>query len=563
MKKIVLLGLLFFCLFFYRKIFLGEVLYCCDNFLITIPSKVFLIEQLRQGIFPLWNPYIFSSTPFFADLNLALLYPLNVLYAVLSPFQALTWGILLNVLIALTGTYVFARSLKLSRLGSFVSALVFGFSGTMMVYTNNAPMIQVASLLPWIVWSVGRYLDQPKGITLVTAVLLTSIQILAGHPQLTFYTWLFVFVYAFWQYGWRKTMQLFPLGVLIFLLTAVQTFPFLEFVRHSTRPQGDYTYATFDSLNPLSIVRLLFPFLIGNLSRGYALAFGGSMYGYVGIIALILVLFAKRKDRTVQFFLLSAAASFLLALGKFTPVFWLAYLFIPGIGSFRSPQHFLLLYTMSIAMLAGAGVQRFGRMRLLLIVVIFLELFIFSRYNLLTVPESQTQRWMAVATNTAEQFGQLDEFSEKILVDQNLFPNPNARGWPFIDMAGETAWQATILRPNLNMLYHLPSIDGYASLVLRTYQKDIAPQTTDPTGVDLRNISSDLLKKLGVRFFLTKGIDTITHVEELSGWQPQGPPSMPVPTSVRYGMFLSLIGLVVTTVTGFTWKGEKRRVTKH
>ena len=40
----------------------------------------------------------FSGSPFFADINLALLYPMNALYFILPPFQALTVGALLDIL---------------------------------------------------------------------------------------------------------------------------------------------------------------------------------------------------------------------------------------------------------------------------------------------------------------------------------------------------------------------------------------------------------------------------------------------------------------------------------
>ncbi|MBI3577693.1 hypothetical protein HY086_06675 [Candidatus Gottesmanbacteria bacterium] len=466
-KLVLLLFITLTGVFFWRQIFGGEVIYCCDNFLINIPSKVFLIEELRQGRFPLWNPYIFSGTPFFADINNALLYPLNALYAFLSPFRALTLGVILNFLIALTGVYVFARSIKLSAFGSFVAAIVFGFSGTMVVYTNNAPMLQVAALLPWVVWAVSQ--------NIIIAVLVTSLQIISGHPQLTYLTWLFV---AAWVLAFRRSIPRFGLVILlVFLLTAVQTLPFLEFVKLSTRAGGGYAYATFDSLHPLSIVRLILPTIVGNLSEGFVIAQGGSVYGYVGVLALLLAFFVKRRDPVVKFFIFAAILSFILALGKYTPVYWIAYHILPGLASFRSPQHFLLLYTFSMAILAGFGADRWKKP--IIIAVVFIELFAFSRNNLLSVPIAQVNGWMDEAKKTAQKFN-------RPFVDQASFPYPFAMGKPFIDIPAETEWQAKILRPNLNMLYHIPSADGYASLVLKTYRDAMNPNGSDPTGVDLR-----------------------------------------------------------------------------
>ncbi len=534
----IILFIVLIAIFFYRELFLNRVIYCCDNFLINVPAKVYLIEELKQGRFPLWNPYIFSGTPFFADINNALLYPLNILYASVSPFGALTWGIILNFMIALVGIYLFARSLKVSPFGSFVAAIVFGFSGTMVVYTNNAPMIQVASLLPWVLWGVSK--------NLIVGVLFASLQIVSGHPQLTYLTWLFVCVYLLWLLtrshpvriqGETFIKQFIILISLIFLLTAVQTIPFLEFVRLSTRFNGDYRYATFDSLHPLSVARLIIPNIVGNLSEGFVLAQGGSVYGYVGVLALLLALFAPRKKSAVRFFVFTAIISFMLALGKHTPVYWVAYHVLPGLSYFRSPQHFLLLYTFSIAILAGFSAQQLVQKKFiqkLIIIIIFAELFLFSRNNLLTVPEAQVADWLADAKVTAQK---LDD-QGRILVDQKTFPNPYAKGKPFIDVAAETSWQAKILRPNLNMLYHIPSYDGYASLVLQKYRDFINPNSKDPTGVDFRNISIEQLKSFGS--------PDITKEREA------------IDRATRVGLRFSIVGLLALGVVALTSVRERK-----
>lgn len=613
MKKLYL-WILFFALifvFFYRQIFGGEVIYCCDNLLINIPSKLFLVEELRQWRFPLWNPYIFSGSPFFADLNLALLYPLNAFYFLLPAFRALTTGIIVNFLIALIGMYVFGRSLKLSSNASALAAIVFGFSGTMVVYTNNVPMLQVASLVPWMVWSVRQYLLLPSGKSLSTAVIVASLQIVAGHPQLTYYTWLLIAGFIVWELtgsrpvikqninGQGETLThtllraMFLMGI-VFFLTAVQTLPFLEFVRLSTRINRGFDYATFGSLHPLSIIRFILPNSVGVLREGTAWARGGSVYGFTGVMSLLLALFVPKKNRYARFFFIAAVVSFLLALGNYTPVFRFAYLVIPGVASFRSPEHFLLLYTFSVAVLVGLGLDELrglrrlrrvigwigaggivwgilllvnasafpgvvaqlavlyptrileklhgfpdGMMvtitrligqdllvtsgillvatfllrkkRKLLIVLVFLELFLFSRNNLLSVPNEVAQRWLGTVQQKASQLGNVDWRQYRTYVDPSVYPYPAMKQFGVFDWDRESAWQVEILRPNLNMVAHLPAIDGYASLIYRDYAEYLNKNQADPTGVTLDDPTGAKKKRLGVvpagapRIFLVTG----------------------------------------------------------
>ncbi len=40
--------------------------------------RLFAAVSLKQGVIPFWNPYVFSGMPFFADVQAAVLYPLNL-----------------------------------------------------------------------------------------------------------------------------------------------------------------------------------------------------------------------------------------------------------------------------------------------------------------------------------------------------------------------------------------------------------------------------------------------------------------------------------------------------
>ena len=92
------------------------------------------------------------------------------------------------------------------------------------------------------------------------------------------------------------------------------------------------------------------------------------MYGYVGVLPLVLVLVAPRRNAVVRFFLIVVFISFISALGKYTPFYPLLYRIVPGLESFRSPQHFLLLWTFAIAILAGYGSQKLARAKKLLVI---------------------------------------------------------------------------------------------------------------------------------------------------------------------------------------------------
>src|SRR3989339_1620859 len=50
------------------------------------PLRFLMVEQMKSGILPLWNPYIFCGYPLLATFQVGFFYPLSLLYYLL-PFK--------------------------------------------------------------------------------------------------------------------------------------------------------------------------------------------------------------------------------------------------------------------------------------------------------------------------------------------------------------------------------------------------------------------------------------------------------------------------------------------
>lgn len=641
-RQYIALLILFIIIFFNKQLFFGEVFYCCDNIAINVPSKVFLIEELRHGRFPLWNPYILSGSPFLADINLGLLYPLNLLFLMFPPFRALTIGVIIDFIIAAIGMFVLGRSLRLSQFASTLSSIIFTFSGTLVVYINDVPLLHVAVLLPWIIWAWITYFTYPTKKFFLILVGLLSLQIIAGHPQLTYYTWLFGIAYVVFVNPLsikQKTISLLSVGGLVFLLSSIQLIPFIELVHASTRIGMGFDYASFGSLNPFNMFRFFIQRLVGNLSQGKDWLQGGSVYGYIGVLPIILLFFVPFKNIRVRFFLATAVTSLLLALGKYTPVFFIAYKLVPGLGSFRSPGHFLFLYTFSLALLAGFGIEealnsvrrkvflkillcigiiflvapvwlvdwgvyplmiipkfrllapsvkgevifmilenlyiigtlllvaRVVNKRAVFLFVVFLELFLFSRDGFVSVSEERLSEWLQKGNETAKLMKEAENY--RIFVSPKLYQNPVKKefGIPYAER--ETAWQTEIVRTNINMLYHLSTIDGYASLIYRPYKELFQKEGGDPTGIEFGDMSTIDWNTLGVRYVLARPDELVFKTNPLfvAIWHdsnkvlyesPHAQPAKSANTfyygSIVAGEILSLTGAVVFFMLMVFWR---------
>lgn len=542
------------CLFFFKQLFFGKVLYCCDNATINIPSKIFLASELKEGRFPLWNPYIFAGSPYFADINLGTLYPLNIMYVLFAPFRALTVEVILSYVIAILGMYLLSRSIGLSVIASFYASLVYTFSGTIASYSNNVSMLHVAALMPIVLWSTIYFLQKTNIKSFLIASLFISLQIVSGHPQITYFTLVLsmVLIATYPKLSLKnKLTYSFLLYVFAAGLTAIQWIPFIEFASLSSRVHAGFAYASSGAFTPLGIVRLFLPNAIGDLSGFGAWAQNGSLLGYIGIIPLLVCLLPAKKNYFRLFFIITAIVSFLASFGVFSPVYFVLYYLLPGLKYMRSPEQFLVLYTISMACIAGFGFDSlkglnkslsvfiylavaaifFGLigiasgdtiiryssanavisgvllsltyiiakkfksiLRIAVISFTILELFIFSSHNILSVPETATTSIDSVVIKD------FDWKQQRIFVDHTAIRYPLAKPFPKYDYINESLWQLKVLKPNILMDVY-PRADGYASMVYEKYRKFIDSASSDPTGVHM-SFNSENLDILGIKYIV-------------------------------------------------------------
>jgi hypothetical protein len=66
--------------YYYPLTFTDRILYDFDVWVFFYPLHQYGADALRAGRFPLWTPDIFLGSPFFANAQTALLYPLNLVF---------------------------------------------------------------------------------------------------------------------------------------------------------------------------------------------------------------------------------------------------------------------------------------------------------------------------------------------------------------------------------------------------------------------------------------------------------------------------------------------------
>ncbi|MBI3978793.1 MAG: YfhO family protein [Chloroflexi bacterium] len=204
----------------------------------------------------------------------------------------------------------------------------------------------------------GRVLGvcPPVG-TLAAGAVVVAFQVFAGHTQELYLSLLAAGVYALGRPPrLRRAAGLAAMVALGLGLAAVQLVPALELSALSIRSGGlSGREAVSFSLPPWRLPDALLP----NYAQAPFAEFSASV-GLVGS-ALAVVALARAPVRQVAVWALLAIGALCLALGGFTPVYWLALKLLPGLSYFRVPARFLFLYGFAAAILVGIGLDALAR----------------------------------------------------------------------------------------------------------------------------------------------------------------------------------------------------------
>ncbi len=350
------------CLLFYKVFFFGQVFYEGDNFHLNIPAKYFLVQQLSSGIFPLWNPYVFLGIPYFADLNVGVLHPLNFLYFIFAVPRALTIIGVLDFFFMATFQYIFLRALKTSQLAAFLGGVIFAFGGTIANLYGNMTYLNIVVYIPLIFYFAYVFVQKRNLKYLLLLIFMQTVQFLSGHPQTTYYTMFFISLYLFFfsRLSFKKRIGItasFLLGPL--LLSSVQLFSFVEYVLHANRPVGNVDYASWGNFTIPGFITFFLPLVFGNHVDGNWWGPQWIASGYISTSGLILATIGlwKAKFSFKTYAVVGLLLSLLLAMGNITPLFYIFYYMVPGWKFFRAPSGLLVYYTFFVSILAAYGLE--------------------------------------------------------------------------------------------------------------------------------------------------------------------------------------------------------------
>lgn len=341
----------------------------------SLPTKVFLGNQLVNGKIPLWNNDLGVGFPVFAEGQTGVFFlPNLIFFRFLPPHTAYNAALLTAFLTLTLGVYFLMISYGVSRKTGTMTAITFFFAGLPIAQMSHITLLQGFSLMPWIAIIMRAVAHRPSSVTAATGAILLSQQICAGFPQATFITLLFVCCYIGFL-AWRRRMQFWGIVSSVatiaagIAISAVQLLPSFEFLTQSTQPGGfSADIASYFSYPLTHLTTLIYPYFLGNPRYGtYPVfyEFDGSIFWEnvfaPGIIPVLFAVYWVTSRRTLQkesryissFMIAVIIVSFLLMLGSHSPLY-----FIYGMWPFtlfRAPSRFVWLFALGVIVLTAFG----------------------------------------------------------------------------------------------------------------------------------------------------------------------------------------------------------------
>jgi len=369
MKKILFILALILSILFFPLVFQNKTLFFGDNFMLMVPNKMFIVDALRRGIMPWWNPHIFSGVPFFADINNSLVYPSTLLFFFLSPSSALTGIVLLHLFWGAVGMAYTSLALWKNLKWAAFAALTWMLSPIVLSGVNNSAVIQSMAWIPWMMLCIVHICKNTHvWQSQVGLILCTALAFLGGHPYPLIYSLVFLGAFVVWHAHSLRVVfvQLLPPALLSVCLLAFVLFPFLEAIPRSTRSQMSFEEVAKGSLHPAHVLTLFIPHLFSDTSRGivWGVDWGRTkgITGYVsilGILSLVLMTMQwKSLDAKRRFFLSAGMGGVLYSFGVFLPLLSFLSQWIPWFRFIRSPGEAAILWVLCSSLLVGEAIER-------------------------------------------------------------------------------------------------------------------------------------------------------------------------------------------------------------
>lgn len=374
----ILMGLIIIGAFFAPQFINGFTFAPGDNMLQNLPLRALVGADLRSGILPLWNPYLWSGIPLLGSMNAGAGYPLSWLFAILPVLLAWKINVIAAYLVAWLGVWAYTRQIGMRITGAMISATSFALGGFMIDQMAHIGDVISAAWIPLALYGIERCTDEAtpwRGVGVLS--LAVTLMVYGGSPEPIVYGTALLSLYSVLIVLKTEGPQR---RMLIVLLTSAfglaviaslgQLLPAYQFIQQSQRAHVSFAFFSSFALSSGNIPLLWLPYLWGadvhHLIHIQFFGPNGALAGYYSYVSLgaLAAYFGSLvwcPGWRRKYWVVIATGGFLLALGSATPLDKLMY-HVPIYDQLRVQGRNLLEVDLALSVLAGDWLTRFVKL---------------------------------------------------------------------------------------------------------------------------------------------------------------------------------------------------------
>ena len=339
----------------------------------------FLADALHSGASPFWNPYHYGGHPSIADPQSLIFAPLFFVWALVDPapsIRAFDLLVYAHLLIGGISMVAIGWRARWPLPANILAAVLFMLAGAASGRLQHTGIIISYGLFP-LAWLTLQLALQRRSLLFALCFAVSAATLALGRNQVAL---LLCYVLAAAAIAeivtaekplryLRERLPVLSLMALVgAALLAVPLLLTLQFAELSNRPGEPLDEALKGSIHPVNLATLA----VANIFGTHGSYFGPNAaslpevahtdnsfnYLFVGWLPVLLLMWfgvagggAWKNGRRLVAATLAIALLFML--GRYTPLFGLAFAYIPGIDMFRRPADASFVFSAALALLCG------------------------------------------------------------------------------------------------------------------------------------------------------------------------------------------------------------------
>ena len=340
-----------------------------DFFNEFLPERFVLVNSIRHGNFPLWNPYQSMGTPIHADPQSGAFYPLLWVFAIFGEYTSIScaFDFILHAFIAACGFYALTFRFTNHRWASYIMAAGYMMSGFFVGNAQHLSWIIAGAWLPWVLWACFSLFEEPNLKNALLTAIFAAFLLTGGYPGFAFvlvYIILALFLYYAFRHIHSKDFQglwrlLAYCGIAFvgcIILASPTLYSIFSIRPHITRGEGLPYESIKESLTAPCLLSVFLPCslcsndIISHVDASMCSLFMGLLTPFFAIIGII-----KNKNVPLWIFFGIGILALLTAFGTHLPFHKFAYNYLPLISFIRLPALFRIFFIIPTLVISGVG----------------------------------------------------------------------------------------------------------------------------------------------------------------------------------------------------------------